>query len=109
MTLAPATRLRLPKTATKDEVIEIRTLITHPMESGVRKDDQGQVIPRKIINRLTVTFDGAPVIDVDLGPAISANPYFAFHATVPESGEFLFAWFDDDGSVHEERARVEVI
>ncbi|AUH65907.1 thiosulfate oxidation carrier complex protein SoxZ [Paracoccus zhejiangensis] len=101
-------RLRLPKTAAKGEVIEIRTLISHPMESGLRKDAQGRTIPRGIINRLVVTFNDQPVIDVDLGPGISANPYFAFHAMVPGAGEFLFSWFDDDGSVYEERRQIEV-
>ena len=101
-------RLRLPATAAKDEVIEIRTLINHPMESGLRKDAEGRTIPRGIINRFAVTFNGQPVIDVDLGPGISANPYFAFHASLPESGEFHFRWWDDDGSVSEERRRIEV-
>ncbi|WP_299907362.1 thiosulfate oxidation carrier complex protein SoxZ [uncultured Paracoccus sp.] len=101
-------RLRLPKTAAKGEVIEVRTLISHPMESGLRKDAEGRTIPRGIINRLTVTFNDQPVIDVDLGPGISANPYFAFHATVPEAGEFLFCWHDDDGSIYEERRQIDV-
>lgn len=102
-------RLRLPKTATRDEVIEIRTLITHPMESGLRRDENGQPIPRAIIDRLSVTFNGIPVIDLAIEPAISANPYFAFQARIPESGEFVFAWHGDDGAIHEARRRIEVV
>lgn len=104
----PEPRLRLPKTAAKGEVIEIRTLITHPMESGLRKDETGQPIPRAILNRLTVHFNGVLVIDLALEPAISANPYFAFHAAVPESGEFTFLWQDDSGALYEARRWIDV-
>lgn len=101
-------RVRVPKTASKDEVITIKTLISHQMESGQRKDKDGNVIPRSIINRFEVTFNGAPVIDVKMEPAISTNPYFEFEAKVPESGEFAFTWYDDDGSVYEDKQSVEV-
>lgn len=101
-------RVRVPKTASAGEVITIKTLISHPMESGQRKDKQGNVIPRSIINRFTVTFNGAEVIDVAMEPAISTNPYFEFEAKVPESGEFVFTWYDDDGSVYEEKKSIEV-
>ena len=70
------------------------------MESGQRKDKEGNVIPRSIINRFVADFNGENVIDVTLEPAISTNPYFEFEATVPESGEFPFTWEDDDGSVY---------
>ncbi|SIT03315.1 thiosulfate oxidation carrier complex protein SoxZ [Paracoccus saliphilus] len=101
-------RVRVPKTASAGEVITIKTLISHQMESGQRKDKEGNVIPRSIINHFSVTFNGAPVIDVDMEPAISTNPYFEFEATVPESGEFVFTWQDDDGSVYEDKQSIEV-
>ena len=53
------------------------------MESGQRKDSDGNVIPRSIINRFTCDFNGENVIDVVLEPAISTNPYFEFDATIP--------------------------
>ena len=71
------------------------------MESGQRKDDAGNVIPRKIINKFTATFNGEEVISVDLEPAISANPFFEFTAAFPESGTLHFEWVDDDGTVYE--------
>ena len=94
-------RVRVPKTAKAGEVITIKTLISHKMESGQRKDGDGNVIPRSIINRFVVDFNGQNVLDVTIEPAISTNPYFAFDAVVPEAGEFKFTWYDDDGSVYE--------
>lgn len=101
-------RVRVPKTASAGEVITIKTLISHQMESGQRKDKDGNVIPRSIINHFSVSFNGTPVLDVAMEPAISTNPYFEFEAKVPESGEFLFTWKDDDGSVYEDRQSIEV-
>ena len=101
-------RVRVPKTASKDEVITIKTLISRQMESGQRKDKDGKVIPRSIINRMTVEFNGQSVLDMTLEPAISTNPYVEFQAKVPESGEFKFTWYDDDGSVYEDVQKIEV-
>ena len=78
-------RVKVPKTAAAGEAITIKTLISHKMESGQRKDKDGNVIPRSIINRFTCEFNGQ-VIDVAMEPAISTNPYFEFDATVPEAG-----------------------
>ncbi|MDF0600013.1 thiosulfate oxidation carrier complex protein SoxZ [Psychromarinibacter sp. C21-152] len=101
-------RVKVPRSASAGEAITIKTLISHKMESGQRKDSDGNVIPRSIINRFTCAFNGETVIDVTLEPAISTNPYFEFDATVPESGEFQFTWYDDDGSVYEEAKSIEV-
>ncbi|TCM79296.1 thiosulfate oxidation carrier complex protein SoxZ [Rhodovulum steppense] len=95
-------RVRVPKTASAGESVVIKTLISHRMESGQRKDSDGNLIPRSIINRFTVEFNGQNVIDVDLAPAISTNPYFEFEAIVPETGDMKFTWYDDDGSVYED-------
>ena len=94
-------RVKVPKTASAGETIVIKTLISHKMESGQRKDSDGNKIPRSIINRFTCDFNGQSVIDVNLEPAISTNPYFQFESVVPETGEFKFTWYDDDGSVYE--------
>jgi sulfur-oxidizing protein SoxZ len=97
--MADKPRLKLPTEAKKGDVIEIKTLMPHIMESGQRKDKDGKVIPRKIINKFTCTFNGKPVFSADLEPAIAANPYLQFYAKVEESGTFRFAWTDDDGTV----------
>ncbi|APO87421.1 MULTISPECIES: thiosulfate oxidation carrier complex protein SoxZ [unclassified Marivivens] len=93
-------RVRVPRDAAAGESIVIKTLISHPMESGQRKDGDGNLIPRSIINRFTCEFNGQSVVDVTLEPAISTNPYFEFQSLVPESGTFTFTWYDDDGSVY---------
>jgi sulfur-oxidizing protein SoxZ len=97
--MAERPRLKVPKEAKKGEVIEIKTLISHAMESGQRKDDSGALVPRKIINRFTCEFNGKPVFACDLEPGMAANPYFQFTVKVEESGTFRFSWTDDDGTV----------
>ncbi|WP_371168851.1 thiosulfate oxidation carrier complex protein SoxZ [Aliiroseovarius sp. 2305UL8-7] len=94
-------RVKVPKTASAGEVVTLKTLISHKMESGQRKDKEGNLIPRSIINRFTCELNGVSVLDVALEPAISTNPYFEFDAKVEETGEFKFTWYDDDGSVYE--------
>ena len=101
-------RVEVPKKASAGEAITIKTLISHKMESGQRKDSDGNPIPRSIINRFVAEFNGETVIDVTLEPAISTNPYFEFEATVPEAGEFTFTWYDDDGSVYTESKSITV-
>lgn len=101
-------RVKVPKSASAGEVITIKTLISHAMESGQRKDSDGNPIPRSIINRFVCAFNGETVIDVTLEPAISTNPYFEFEAKVPEAGEFTFTWYDDDGSVYEDVKTISV-
>jgi sulfur-oxidizing protein SoxZ len=93
-------RLRVPATAARGDVIEIKTLITHEMESGQRRDREGNVIPRRIVNSFTCEFNGRPVFSCSIQPAVSANPYLAFTAKLPESGTLVFTWVDDDGSTY---------
>ena len=101
-------RVKVPKTAAAGGTITIKTLISHKMESGQRKDDDGNAIPRSIINRFTCDFNGENVIDVILEPAISTNPFFEFEALVPEAGEFTFTWYDDDGSVYDQKKSIAI-
>ncbi|MCI5076539.1 thiosulfate oxidation carrier complex protein SoxZ [Oricola sp.] len=99
-------RVKVPKTASADEVITIKTLISHPMESGQRKDGDGNPIPRQIINKFTCEFNGQTVFSCDIEPAVSANPYLEFTAKVSEAGMFKFTWVDDDGSVYTEEKEI---
>jgi len=101
-------RVKVPKSAAAGEAIVIKTLISHKMESGQRKDADGNVIPRSIINQFTCDFNGENVIDVKMEAAISTNPYFEFEALVPEAGEFKFTWYDDDGSVYEDSKKIAI-
>jgi sulfur-oxidizing protein SoxZ len=106
--MADAPKIRVPKTAKKGEIVEIKTLMPHVMESGQRKDKDGKIIPRKIINKFVAEFNGKPVFSADMDPAIAANPYLQFNAKVNESGTFKFSWTDDDGTVTTSEQKIEV-
>ena len=102
-------RVKLPKQAKKGEVIQIKTLISHKMESGQRKDKKtGEKIPRMIINKFVCTFNGKEVFSADWHGAISANPYMSFYTMATESGEFEFTWTDDSGAVFTKTAQITV-
>jgi len=108
MSVTPTPRVRMPATAKAGEVIEVKTLISHEMESGQRKDKDGKTIPRKIIKQFTAYFNDKEIMRVDIHPAVSANPYQAFYVKVPESGTFRFEWLDDDGSIYKTENKVTV-
>ena len=102
-------RVKVPKTAEKGEVIEIKTLISHKMESGQRKDKKtGEKIPRKIINKFVAKFNGEDVFSMNIQPGVSANPYIKFSMKAEGSGEFEFVWTDDDGSTYSTKKPLKV-
>lgn len=90
-------RVKAPKKASKGEVFEVKTLISHDMETGRRKDKEGNVIPRKIINNFACLYNGKEVFSVDLQPSVSANPFISFYVRAEESGELSFVWTEDGG------------
>ncbi len=104
----PTPRVRMPATAKPGEIIEVKTLISHEMESGQRKDASGNVVPRHIIKKFTATFNEQEIFSVDWHPAISANPYQSFSVRAAESVTFVFSWYDDDGSVYTSEHKVAV-
>lgn len=106
--MASKPRVKVPKKASVGEVITMKTLISHKMESGQRKGKDGKLIPRKIINKFTAYFNDAVVFSADVGPAVSANPYIEFSAKVNESGTFKFVWIDDDGSEYMTEKKIAV-
>lgn len=102
------TRIVMPATARKGDIIEIKTLIQHIMETGFRRDDVGKVVPRDIIGSFVVTYAGAEIFRADLNPGIAANPYFAFSTIATESGELVFTWTDEKGDSTIERRKISV-
>ena len=94
----PTPRVLIPNGATKGEVFQVRTIISHQMETGLRHDAQGREIPRKIINRFVCRYGGAEVFSVDLHEAVSANPFIEFYLRATESGPLEFVWEEDGGS-----------
>ena len=102
-------RVKFPAKASKGDVIEIKTLISHKMETGLRKDKKtGKNIPRRIINKFTVTFDGETIFSMDIEPAISANPYIKFHMKAEKPGDLEFTWVDDNGSTYSTKKKLVV-
>jgi sulfur-oxidizing protein SoxZ len=108
MAIAPTPRVRLPAEARPGEIIEIKALISHEMETGQRKDEAGNVIPRKIIKEFVARFNDKIVFRADWYPSISANPYQAFFFRATESGVFEFVWTDDDGTEYKTSATLTV-
>jgi sulfur-oxidizing protein SoxZ len=100
--------INLPVRAKRGEMIEIKTLITHPMETGYRLDNTGAAIPRDIINRFVCHYNGAEVFRAELFPAIAANPFIAFFTIATESGELVFSWTDDHGQTQTEIRQITV-
>jgi sulfur-oxidizing protein SoxZ len=92
-------RIKLDKKeAKKGDLVEVKALVAHIMESGQRKDASGQTVPRKILNKFTCTVNGKEVFSADFEPAIAANPYIQFKFKAQESGAVVLTWVDDDGS-----------
>ncbi len=89
---------RSPK---KGEIVVVRAMLTHPMETGLRKRASGELIPRKIINRFDCTLNGKPVISWDLETGVATNPYLEFRFKAEEAGELKMVWVDDDKSTVE--------
>jgi len=96
--MAKKPRVKVPKKAKSGEIVQIKTLMSHKMETGNRKNKKtGELIPRKIINKFVCTFNGKEVLSADIHPSVAANPYMAFYAKATESGTFNFEWTEDGG------------
>ena len=100
--------INVPKQVKRGEPFEVKLLISHPMESGQRRDAMGEAIPRDIINSFVCTYNGEEVLRADLFPAIAANPFLSFAAMVEESGTLVMQFTDDHGTVQTETADVTV-
>ena len=86
-------RINVPRDVAAGDVIEIKTLITHPMETGFRVDTLGVKIPRNILTNFEVTFEGTLVFAAELQPGIAANPYISFFFKATSSGTLAFHWW----------------
>jgi sulfur-oxidizing protein SoxZ len=103
---SPRILIRVPASAKRGDVIEIKALINHVMENGLHFTLDGKVIPRKIIHRFVCRYNGEVVIDCDWGTAIAANPFMSFFAVAADTGTFEFEWTDDDGTIYRQKAPI---
>ena len=95
-------RVQVPPTVTKGEPFEIRVLVQHPMETGYRRDLNGQSIPLNIVEKVVCRLGDREIFSAELGSGMAANPYLVFYAVADKSGEVVVEWNDDRG----ERGRV---
>jgi len=100
--------INVPKAARRGDVIEIKTLISHVMETGYRHSNTGENIPRDIITSFSCKFNGEEIFASTLYPAIAANPFVTFHTTATTSGTFAFHWIGDNGFEVTEEAKIVV-
>lgn len=101
--------LNIPKQVRKNEPFDVKLLISHPMESGQRRDAMGMAIPRDIVNLLVCTLNGEEVLRMNLFPAIAANPFIAFSVIAETSGTLAISFTDDHGATQTETATVEAV
>ena len=107
MTVA-RTLINFPATARRGEIIEIKAIVAHPMETGFRRTQLGALIPRNIITQFVCTYDGAEIFRAEFHPAIAANPFIAFWTSATVSGTIAFTWTGDNGFSVTETAAISV-
>ena len=100
--------VNVPAKAKRGEVIEIKTLISHPMETVYRHDTNGASIPRDIIHTFVARYNGEEVFRADLYPAIAANPFITFFTVATESGVIELTWTQDHGDPVTQKANISV-
>jgi sulfur-oxidizing protein SoxZ len=100
--------INVPANVKRGDIIEIKTLISHPMESGYRVGTDGTAIPRDIITLFTCTYNNEEIFRAELSPAIAANPFLTFFTTARDSGTFAFRWTGDNGFAATETAAITV-
>lgn len=106
--MATRALINLPKAVRRGDVIEVRTTLQHPMETGYRQDGNGHMLPRDIVRRLEVHQAGERVFAADLNRAVAANPFVAFHLRVVDGGVLDFRWTGDNDFVHTESVTLTV-
>ena len=89
--------INVPAKAKRGEIIEIKTLMSHIMETGFRRTATGDIIPRNIITSFTCRYNGAEIFRAELFPATAANPFITFSTIATDSGKFDFEWIGDNG------------
>ncbi|HEY2246752.1 MAG TPA: thiosulfate oxidation carrier complex protein SoxZ [Bradyrhizobium sp.] len=100
--------INVPKKARRGDVIEIKTLMSHIMETGFRHTAAGDPVPRDIITSFVCRYNGAEIFRADLFPAIAANPYLSFFTVAKDSGKFEFEWVGDNGFAETASAAITV-
>jgi sulfur-oxidizing protein SoxZ len=104
----PSALINVPRRAKRGDVIEIKALMSHIMETGYRRTAAGDLVPRNIVTSFTCRYNGAEIFRADFFPAIAANPFISFFTTAKESGKFEFEWIGDRGFLETASASITV-
>lgn len=105
----PEARLRVPETAAPGDIVEIRTMLTHPMETGLRRQTDGTRVPRRIVARVECQIDGETVFACHLSSSVAANPFLSFPVRIDRTGRVEVRWYDQDGSLYSAGGTVTVV
>ena len=82
----------------KNGIASVKALMPHPMETGTRRDAQGNVIPGHYIEEVVCALNGETVLKAEWGPSVSKNPYMAFKITQAKPGDVVrISWTDNLG------------
>jgi sulfur-oxidizing protein SoxZ len=82
----------------KGDLVEVRVLMVHPMETGQRKDSSGNLVPMHFIQEVSVRLNGKPVLEGQISQAVSRNPVFSFRLKGAKAGDKVdIAWLDNRG------------
>ena len=100
--------IKVPERARRGEIIELRAIVAHVMETGFRHDDKGALVPRDIIRRMVCSYNGVEIFRADFHPAVAANPLIVFTTVATESGRIEFRWTGDNGFAAAESAQITV-
>ena len=103
-----AALINVPQRARRGDIIEIKTLMSHIMETGYRRTATGDIVPRDILTSFSCRYNGAEIFRADLFPAIAANPFISFFTIAAESGTFDFEWIGDNGFSASAKAAITV-
>jgi sulfur-oxidizing protein SoxZ len=106
--MSTSIRIKAPKTARKGDVVELKALIQHKMESGYRRDEKGETIPRKILTEFICLYNQEEVFRADFHPGVSANPILTFYTRAIESGTLRFRWTEQTGDIFEDSTEIKV-
>lgn len=101
-------RIVMPASAARGEVVEIKAMLLHPMETGFRRDSMGAAVPRDIIKRFVCSYGGEEIVSMEAFTGVAANPLVAFTTVAVESGDLVFTWVDEKGATHSQTMHLEV-
>ncbi len=101
--------IKVPKRAAKNEIVQLRCKLNHPMESGWRQTQQGAAVARSLAGKFQCRFNGQEVFRAELDSGTASDPYLSFYVRVPGSGEFEFVWETEAGERFAERAEIKTV